>query len=246
MAIHGFWRSFLITGVLWAGMGLSVPRGLSSPAAIGQPLIPLAQSEGQTLLIRASGREDYGPLSQWFETQANLAYCGVASAVMVLNSLQVPAPPALGYASYKFWTQANAFSIPGSQGFLRPEVVAKEGMTLAQLHGWLAQQPELVVERFHADQLSLNQWRALLRRSLKEPKDRLLVNYLRSALGQAGGGHISPVAAYDIKSDRALILDVSRYRYPSVWVSATDLWQAMRTQDSGSGRSRGLLLIRRR
>jgi len=165
---------------------------------------------------------------------------------MALNSLGVPAPPVPGYASYRFWTQANAFSIPGSQGFVRPEVVAKEGMTLAQLHGWLAQQPELVVERFHADRLSLQQWRALLRRTLNDPQDRLLVNYLRSPLGQNGGGHISPVAAYDAKSDRVLILDVSRYRYPSVWVSATDLWQAMGTQDSSSGRSRGLLVIRRR
>ena len=246
MAVLRQCRSSLVAGVLWAGMGLVAPQGWTSPTPTGQPLIPLAQPAGQTLLIGASARKDYGPLAQWFETQANLAYCGVASAVMALNSLGVPAPQVPGYASYRFWTQANAFSIPGSQGFVRPEVVAKEGMTLAQLHGWLAQQPELEVERFHADRLSLQQWRALLRRTLNDPQDRLLVNYLRSPLGQNGGGHISPVAAYDAKSDRVLILDVSRYRYPSVWVSATDLWQAMGTQDSSSGRSRGLLVIRRR
>lgn len=185
-------------------------------------------------------------MAEWFETQANLAYCGVASAVMVLNSLKVPAPPVPGYEPYRFWTQTNAFTIPGSQGFVGPQVVAQEGMTLAQLHGWLAQSPALVVERFHADQLSLAQWRALLRHSLQDPQDRLVVNYQRSALGQAGGGHISPVAAYDSKTDRALILDVSRYRYPAAWVSAADLWQAMRSVDPSAGRSRGLLLIRRR
>jgi hypothetical protein len=186
------------------------------------------------------------PLAQRFETQANLAYCGVASAVMALNSLAIPAPRAAGYGPYRFWTQSSAFSIPGSRGFVRPEVVAREGMTLAQLQGWLAQRPDLVVERFHADQLSLVQWRALLQRSLNDPEDRLLVNYERSALGQPGGGHISPVAAYDTTSDRVLILDVARYRYPAVWVRAEDLWRAMGTVDRSSGRSRGLVVIRRR
>ena len=225
---------------------LAEADGKTTPAPAAQRLIPFADPAGQQLLSRASGQGDYGPLAQWFETQANLAYCGVASAVMVLNSLAVEAPPAQGYGSYRFWTQPNAFSIPGSRGFVRAEVVAQEGMTLAQLQGWLAQHPQLVVERFHADRLSLGQWRGLLRRSLKDPRDRLLVNYYRSAMGQAGEGHISPVAAYDPHSDKALILDVARYRYPPVWVSAEVLWNAMRSIDSSSGRSRGLLVIRRR
>ncbi len=235
---------------VWASWGWSAPVPLPGPSrgaqatTVSQSLLPLAEPAGQSLLGRAGARVDYGPLIQWFETQGNLAYCGVASAVMVLNSLGVSAPPAPGYGAYRFWTQGNAFTIPGSRGFVRPEVVAREGMTLAQLQGWLAGHPELVVERFHGDRLSLEQWRALLRRSLSDPRDRLLVNYLRTALGQAGGGHISPLAAYDTRSDTVLLLDVARYRYPAVWVSVTDLWQAMRTVDDTSGRSRGLLLIR--
>ena len=216
------------------------------PALPGPTLIPLEDPAGQDRLMRAKARTDHTPLANWFETQANLAYCGVASAVMVLNSLKMTAPAVPGYRSYHFWTQTNAFSIPGSRGFVQPERVARQGMTLAQLQGWLASNPELVVERFHGDQLSLAQWRSLLRRSLGDPQDRLLVNYLRSALGQAGGGHISPVTAYDETTDTVLILDVARYRYPPVWVKAEDLWRAMRTPDTSSGRSRGLVLIRRR
>ncbi|MEB3318827.1 MAG: phytochelatin synthase family protein [Cyanobacteriota bacterium] len=226
---------------VWGAVGFGASGGWASPF---QPLIPLADPAGQRLLMGAADRSDYGPLAQWFETQANLAYCGVASAVMVLNSLAVPAPPVPDFGAYRFWTQTNAFSIPGSRGFVRPEVVAREGMTLAQLHGWLSNRTDLVVERFHGDQLSLAQWRALLRRSLRDPRDRLLVNYQRSALGQEGEGHISPLGAYDPASDRVLILDVARYRHPALWVSAAALWQAMRTTDAGAGRSRGLLLIR--
>ncbi len=242
-----WWLKQLPWGVLATALALGQGAGVASPLAhSAPPPIPLPEPAGQTLLMEATARRDHGPLAQWFETQANLAFCGVASAVMALNSLAIPAPAAPGYGPYRFWTQSTVFSIPGSGGFVRQEEVVREGMTLAQLQGWLAQRPDLVVERFNGDQLSLLQWRALLQRSLNDPEDRLLVNYQRSALGQPGGGHISPLAAYHAASDRVLILDVARYRYPAVWVRAEDLWQAMRIVDSSSGRSRGLVLIRRR
>jgi len=70
-----------------------------------------------------------------------------------------------------------------------------------------------------------------------------LVNYLRKAIGQETGGHISPVAAYNQETDHFLILDVSRYKYPPVWVKAEELWQAMATVDSTSGKTRGFVLV---
>lgn len=192
---------------------------------------------------RRTLRADHAPLSQWLETQATLAYCGVASSVVALNSLAIPAPAAAGYGPYRFWTQSNLFTAPAGLRFVQPQRVARQGMTLEQLQGLLTAQGVLA-ERFHGAGLSLAQFRALLRRSLADPRDRLLVNYHRSSLGQAGGGHISPLAAYDPGSDRALILDVARYRYPSVWVSTEALWRAIRTIDPDSGVSRGLLIIR--
>ena len=44
----------------------------------------------------------------------------------------------------------------------------------------------------------------------------MIANYLRKAIGQEKGGHISPLAAYDAETI-ASILDVSRYKYPPVW-----------------------------
>ncbi|WP_371734001.1 phytochelatin synthase family protein [Synechococcus sp. CCY 9618] len=206
--------------------------------------IPLSGPPGQSLLIQSTARADYGPLAEQFLTQANLAYCGVASAVMVLNSLGVPAPAADGYGSYRFWTQENFFEAEAARRVISPELVRRQGMTLEELAGLLTSHG-LVVQRIHGDRLNLEAFRALLRRNLAEGGDRLLVNYARRSLGQAGGGHISPLAAYHAPSDRVLILDVARYRYPSVWVPAADLWQAMRTTDTTSGRSRGLVTIRK-
>jgi Phytochelatin synthase len=66
---------------------------------------------------------------------------------------------------------------------------------------------------------------------------------LRKTIGQERGGHISPIAAYNQRTDRFLILDVSRYKYPPVWVKAIDLWQAIKTTDSDSGKTRGFVLV---
>ena len=70
-----------------------------------------------------------------------------------------------------------------------------------------------------------------------------IVNYLRKTIGQERGGHISPIAAYNQRTDRFLILDVSRYKYPPVWVKAVDLWQAIATVDTDAGKTRGFVLV---
>lgn len=241
-------RSFAsIPSLVLLSISLATPlTALAQPLARGlrADLIPLAEPAGMELLVLSRERVDYGPLAQEFVTQANLAYCGVASAVMVLNSLAVPAPAVAGYGPYRFWTQTNVFDAPATSAFVRPELVAREGMTLEQLQGLLSSHG-LVAARHYGDQLSLEQFRRLLRRNLSQPGDRLLVNYDRKVVGQAGGGHISPLAAYDVRSDRVLILDVARYRYPSLWVPVADLWRAMRTIDTSSGRSRGLVTVSR-
>jgi hypothetical protein len=217
--------------------------------ALAAPLraapIPLMEPAGMDLLVASSAaRADYGPLAEQFLTQANLAYCGVASAAMVLNSLAVPAPAVPGYGRYRFWTQENVFEVPAGRTVVSADVVRRQGMTLAELAALLSSHG-VKAEAIHGDRLSLEQFRALLRTNLGQPGDRLLANYDRPSLGQAGGGHIAPLAAFHAPSDRVLILDVARYRYPSVWVPVADLWKAIRTLDSTSGRSRGLVTIRR-
>ena len=71
--------------------------------------------------------------------------------------------------------------------------------------------------------------------------DFVLVNYARRVLGQQGGGHISPLGAYDERSDSFLIMDVNPNRAPWVWVRSDDLIAAMRTFDTLE--NRGYLLV---
>jgi hypothetical protein len=102
--------------LLLALAGATGARGAPAPAtasnATPSPLIPLATPLGQALLATSWQAADFGPLAQAFLTQENLAYCGVASAVMALNSLGVAAPIAEGVGPYHYWSQINCEAAP--------------------------------------------------------------------------------------------------------------------------------------
>ena len=177
-----------------------------------------------------------------FVTQNNQAYCGVASIVMVLNALSIPAPVAQEYSPYHVFTQNNFFNNEQTRKVLSPEVVSRQGMTLDQL-GQLLGSYAVKVKVHHASESSLEEFRSSVALNLKQQNNFVLVNYLRKGIGQEKGGHISPIAAYNEQTDRFLILDVSRYKYPPIWVKAADLWRAMATMDSVSGKTRGFVLV---
>ena len=222
---------------LWITAGGAVAQTLALPRS----LTPLSSSEGEQLLFASHARADYVTLSTQFVTQKNQAYCGVASIVMVLNALNILAPAAPEYKPYRVFTQDNFFNLQ-TQKVLAADVVARQGMTLDQLGQLLVTYP-VSAQVYHAGNLSLPKFRSLALKNLQQRDNFLIVNYLRRAINQEKGGHISPLAAYNQASDRFLILDVSRYKYPPVWVRAADLWKAMNTVDSVSGKTRGLVVV---
>jgi hypothetical protein len=215
---------------------------LSQTLPLSPNLIGFNSDEGEKLLIDSKSREDFFPLSTQFITQNNQAYCGVASIVMVLNSLGIPAPEVPQYKPYRVFTQENFFSNEKTKKVLPAEVVSQKGMTLDQIGGLLASY-NVKVNVYHAADTSLEKFRSLAAENLKQPGNFILINYLRKEIGQEKGGHISPLAAYNEQTDRFLILDVSRYKYPPVWVRAADLWKAMATTDSESGKTRGFVFV---
>ena len=73
-------------------------------------LINLNSNAGAALLQDSEALQSYWPLSIQFVTQKNQAFCGVASIVMVLNALGVPAPTTPEFDPYKTFTQDNVFT----------------------------------------------------------------------------------------------------------------------------------------
>ena len=208
-------------------------------------LVDLRSGQGQALLKESEDFASFGPLIANFVTQKDPAYCGVASMVMVFNALDLPAPPLPEQAPFRSFTQDNVLSYRTDR-ILPRYILARQGMTLDQLGALLATQP-VDVTVHHAGDSSLDGFREAARASLRRPGHFVVVNYLRRAIGQSEGGHISPLAAYDAQTDRFLILDVSRYKYPPAWVPAAALFAAMNTVDgANAGRTRGFVLVKRR
>lgn len=200
--------------------------------------------QGEAYLVESDAREAYFALASNFLTQKTQSFCGVASIVMVLNSLGVPAPEVAEYQPYRTFTQDNVLD-EKTDTVLPRATLAMIGMTLDQIGGILATKG-VSASVYHASDTSLDDFRKMARAALSDKGRFVIVNYLRKAMGQEKGGHISPLAAYDSKSDRFLILDVARYKYPPVWVSASDLFTAMNTTDSDNdNKTRGFVVVAR-
>jgi hypothetical protein len=233
--------SLPLRSILLAVLGLFTAVAQAQTLPLPDNLIDLRSHQGEDLLRESDAYEAFVPLSVNFVTQENQAFCGVASIVMVLNAMQLPAPSVPAYDPYHTFTQDN-FLNEKTEAILPREVLSNQGMTLDQLGALLATQP-VKVEVHHAADSSLDAFRKVARDSLGAEGRFVIVNYLRKAIGQEKGGHISPLAAYDAETDRFLILDVSRYKYPPVWVMASQLFDAMNTTDSDNqNKTRGFVL----
>lgn len=160
---------------------------------------------------------------------------------MALNALDVPAPISVEHAPFRIFNQSNFF-IPQITRIITPEKVNRKGLTLQELAAALNVYP-VTVQMFYASATTQDKFRKLVKAALSKPKTVILVNYLGEILGVKTKGHVSPIAAYNKKTDRFLILDVARYKYPPVWVKTIDLWKAISASDHHSKESRGFIIL---
>jgi len=227
-------------------LGYRAAADLAIPARpVANELLRLDTPQGQQLLFRSAARAAFLPLVSVFETQRNQTYCGVASVVMVLNALELPAPTAAEHGTCRIFTQRNVLN-GRTDVVVRERRIARRGMLLAEVAKVLEAYGASVDLR-EAASSSAGSFRELAVRHLSEPGRYVIVNYSRSSLGQEGAGHTSPLGAYDAETDRFLILDVARYRAPAIWITSDHLFAAMAAPKSpGNPQSRGFLLISKR
>jgi len=245
------------------------PFGGPPPAPV-PGVIPFASPESMTRLSRATAKVDFFHLANHFESQQNLGYCGPTSSTIVLNALRAddktiakPKDPGLFPAEYRKslppgldpvfarYTQSTFFDAQTTgvktrdQFFGKPKAPGAKpspGLELRELSQILAAHGLAAELRVADDTLTDAVIKRELITNLSTPDDYALVNYFRPAVGQSGGGHISPLGAYDKKSDSFLILDVNPNGHPWVWVPAAVLIKAMRTADVNE--NRGYVLVR--
>ncbi|SNS98553.1 phytochelatin synthase family protein [Tropicimonas sediminicola] len=235
-----------LTAIAVTAFAAALSTAQAETLPLPQSIISLSTPEGAALLIEAEASTDYFPLSIHFTTQDNPAYCGPASIAMVLNALEIPRPASDMTLGLGMFDQENIFT-PAAEAVKPAEAIVNPpyGMTLDEVGGVLAAH-DLAVEVVHASESDLDTFRQTAITQLADDEHFILVNYLRSAIEQETGGHISPLGAYDADTDRFLILDVSRYKYPPIWVEAAALFDAMNTVDSDNyDKTRGYVSVRR-
>ena len=204
-------------------------------------LIALDSPEGENLLVESQARRAFFSLVGTFATQKTQAFCGVASSAMVLGALPLEAPVAAEVAPWRFFTQENLFN-PAVSATLNAGFVGRGGLTVEQL-AFLVRGNRADAKATLARESTLEAFRAEAAKALGEPAHFVIVDFLRGELGQDTGAHWSPLGAYHAGSDRFLVLDVARFRYPPYWVKAADLFRAMDTLDLDSGKSRGWVTV---
>jgi hypothetical protein len=202
---------------------------------------------------------DFFLISSGMDAQVNQAYSGVATAVAIINSLRffknintdgVDIPVDKVNLPYPHVTQHDIFNDctskkvishvgggPGVDGILSPPY----GLSMPQIADVLrchlnATTPsgvEWSVQEQYGDKshVTAGKMRFEIKNALSDPNSRVLVNYDRSAIGQVGGGHWSPVGSYSDKQDAFLILDVAEYKNPPVWIPTERLFEGLATYD---------------
>ena len=245
-------RVFLFTSLSLFALFLTTGCFHSNNKQPPRDNVTLASAQGQTYLdTLQTNKTPFLTLSRYFVTQQNLAYCGVASSVMVLNALITDPnqrPKESRHKSYRYFTQDNIFSFASKQleqNQVDQDRIQHHGMTLSTLANMIRSY-NLNTQIHYASEVSVDQFRYALNQVFLRSQagsHYILVNYGRKALGQKGGGHISPLGAYDPIHDAVLIMDVSRYKYAPVWVSVSRLYDAMNTHDSDSDRTRGYCVV---
>jgi hypothetical protein len=256
--------------VLAAATSCALTRPDAGNVAAAPALVPFTAPESMARLGRSRHRVDFFHLANEFESQTTRTFCGPTSAAIVLNALRAddarvekPEDPSLvptgvraslpkGFDPlYHRYTQNDLFTPAAERVKTRNAVLGAPsargtrpapGLELRQLHELLGTAGVDSRLRVVDDALPDATVRAEIVENLGTPDDYVIVNYSRAALGQEGGGHISPLGAYDEESDSFLILDVNPNGHRWVWAPAAALIRAMRTRDTAE--NRGYLLVR--
>jgi hypothetical protein len=259
--------ALLATVVLLPGCATHAAGTRTSAEAPRAPaLISFASDEGLARLARASAKADFALLANQFEAQYNGLFCGPTSAAIVLNALRsrsgdLPRDHSrLRKEDLQFLTAGADPIVPRHT---QDSVIERGRKTRAQVLGepitiggkatrdfgyQLRQFDEMLrgnglATRFVIveDAISEQAIRTDLVANLAHAGDYVIVNYRREAAGQNGGGHISPLGAYDAASDSFLVLDVNPSAAGWVWMPTTTLVGAMRTFDTVE--NRGYVLV---
>ncbi|KAI9294093.1 Phytochelatin-domain-containing protein [Neoconidiobolus thromboides FSU 785] len=205
-------------------------------------LIALSSKEGKDHFknsMKSGYTEAYFNTVGHFSFQSEPAFCGVSSLVMCLN--------ALGIDPLKQWKGVWRWYDEGvvlEEACIPTEYILKNGVTFDQFH--CISKRHCKVQSQRGDNLDLEKFRLDIKRVCSSQNESLVLNFYRKTLGQTGTGHFSPIAAYDPITDKVLVLDMARFKYPPFFVDLKLLFDSMLSLDSTTNQTRGYFLLKKK
>lgn len=262
--IIGKFTRHLVIGfftISFAGSGLSM----------SQETIPWDSPEGIKRLSESAHKVDFFSLANHFEAQALKPFCGPTSTATVLNALRLrkrshlPLDPRLyderdltawnidQELGFERYTQNNVFNRsekPRAGVLGAPYKDSETGELLEKSYGFSLKDLSKLLKSHGASVLvrkissleNKESLKAELIDNLARRGDFIIINYCRKTVFQPGGGHFSPLGAYDKRSDSFLVMDVNPNKAGWIWVKADLLLRAMSPM-SVSKQARGYLMI---
>ena len=247
---------------------LEEPKYSVHKRVLPQKLTAFSSQQGKRYLMEAFAggtAESYWKLTEHFVNQSDPAFCGVTTLLMCLNAMCID-PNIRWRGGWRFYGSEDVllnrccFSV---ERIRRKGIVLEDFARLGRCHGLTIdlkrptfedkrdqnfQQNNFGFKIIEEDaSFSLDDFRRDIRWILSgtEAKHQplLVVSFSRTALGQTGDGHFSPIAAYHEETDQVLVLDVARFKYAPYWVRVEDLFQSMRALDSVTKKPRGWFLL---
>jgi len=205
-------------------------------------LIPFASAQGRALFSEALQEgtlESFFPIIEQFHTQADPAFCGLASLVVALNALGID-PGRLWRGPWRWFSEEMLDCCTPLEQVQQQGVSIEELACLARCNG-----ADAVVMR--PEEHGETEFRAAVEASARSAAQTVIIaSFSRLELNQTGEGHFSPIGGYHCQGDWALVLDVARFKYPPYWVELSELYRAMKGADPKTGRSRGWISMQRR
>jgi hypothetical protein len=223
---------------LWAAAGIGAATTASLFRLPSQARKPLPEafvsldSRAGLDLLRAAPRLDYDVLAPHFVPQQRPEWSAPAAVAIARNAL---APAGRLIAQDEVFAQVGD---PAS-----PLITTWRGATLPEV-ARMADANGLHASVHYAEDATARAFSDRLASDAEDASDVLLLDLDRRVLGLAGGRHVALVGAYDAATDRVLVLETASHHYPSAWVPAASLFDAMMATDPRTGQSGGWISVR--
>lgn len=232
-------------------LGLALIVSVSAPAfaktKYGSKAVPL--SRDQTYL-KKSEAPDFWAMSPFYIAQRTGSSCSTASIATAVNGLRD------SYALTSddtLVTEESVLERSKSKAWRKSVSKGGRGVSLGDLRGYVEATligyglKDYIVEAKimeNASPESVAAFRKVLKENEASKNNAIVINFLQSVLTEdADVGHVSPLGAFDEKTDRVLVMDVDREWYEPYWVSVEDVVKSMATRDSSKSKNRGYLWI---